>query len=162
MGLRSFAHGLQVLAIEHQRYREVRAEGEEDSKRRMYALEKQHAAGDELHPMELCFLLNMQDKYGRKPAVPDPAIQPPTLQQLIDAARAKGELKSGKAHNPPTWGDRLAHYMVGVVSGGALTVAITIMDKLPKKGGLVGILALFALGFAVVVWLLPEERDANS
>jgi hypothetical protein len=162
MGLRSFGHGLQVLAIEHQRYREVRAEGEEDSKRRMYALEKRHAAGEELHPIELCFLLNMQDKYDRKPAVPDPEMRPPTLEQLIDEAREKGELKSGKMTPPPTWSDRLVHYTIGVFSGGALTVAIAFMDKLPKKDALVGINLLFALAFAVAVWLIPEEKDAES
>lgn len=114
--LQRFGLALQTLAIEHGRYKAVREKGEEDAKRRMYALEKRHKAGEALEPTELCFLLNMQDKYIRAPAIPDPPIVVPTLEQLIDEATAKDVLRKD-GYIRPTFMDRAFTLLLGLVLG---------------------------------------------
>ncbi len=86
MSLRDFGLATQVVVNEYGRLREAKQIAEEENKRRMYALERRHASGEHLRPSELYFLLSMQDKYDRPPAIPDPDVVPLTLEQLKESS----------------------------------------------------------------------------
>jgi hypothetical protein len=81
-GVGNFLTLLQVGSLEWERAKRQKKALDEQDKRRMFALEKRHAAGEKLLPTEMNFLLAQQDTYKRPRAVPDPEIVVPELPML--------------------------------------------------------------------------------